>query len=92
MCFQNKMVGQPQNGHLFQKGETGKKEGVTGSKVVQNLAGQIPLDSKAGKESSLVSYSALQDSRVIIITQTALGGGFTPKALQGSTSPKTSSF
>lgn len=61
---------------------------MTGSKEVQNLARQIPLDSKAGKESSLVSYSALQDSRVIIITQTALGGGLTPKALQGSTSPK----
>ena len=31
----------------FQKGETGKKKGMMGSKQVQNLARQIPLDLKA---------------------------------------------
>lgn len=51
-----------------------RKEGVAGSKKVP-IARQIPLDLKAGKESSLVSHSALQASRVAIITQTALGGG-----------------
>lgn len=65
---------------LFQKGEIERKEGVAGSKKVP-IARQIPLDLKAGKESSLVSHSALQASRVAIITQTALVGGPIPKAL-----------
>lgn len=54
---------------------------MTSSKEVQNLARQIPLDPKAGKESSSISYSAFQASNFL-----------PPKSLQSSTSPKASSF
>lgn len=71
---------------LFPKGEAGKKEGVTSSKEVQNLARQIPLDPKVGKESSFISYSVFQASN------SSRWGSYPPSLCRAVPGPKPPAF